>query len=266
MLEITRFETNSRINSILTVSAFTIAMSWLTIWLYPSIKQSGFDFQEYIEELPDELMALMGGSLTDFGTIEGFLTIEVYQWLWVLILGGYFAYLSASIISGDIEKGTADLILSTAISRTRYVRGKYISLIPVIAGIGLINMLGIYTGVIIIGEYIPLHRLIVLHFSLAVYHVCCAAVGLVPSVVFDDQRRAQMVGAGVIFAMFIVDGVTLDTDYEWIGDFTLPRYIDIATILMNGELEPFNLTLLLITSIVLVILCTKYFERKDIPN
>ena len=38
-----------------------------------------------------------------------------------------------------------------------------------------------------------------------------------------------------MFATFLVDSVTLDTDYEWIGDPALSRYFDPTAILVEKD-------------------------------
>ena len=123
---------------------------------------------------------------------------------------------------------------------------------------------GTYLGVGFIGEEVALADLAMLHLLTLPYLLACSALGLLASVAFDTARRAQVVGAGGVFGMFLVDAVTFETDYEWVGDFAFPRYLDTAEILVEGDVDWGGAALLLAATVLLVVLAAEYFERKDI--
>jgi ABC-2 type transport system permease protein len=264
MLEITDFETRRRVRGTLLLSASLLAFAALIVALFPSIRESGVDFQAYVESFPPEVRSAFLGSVTDFTTIEGFLAVELYQWLWLLVLGVYFAYAAASAIAGEVESGSLDLLLANPVSRTRVVVGKFLSIVPSVVGVNALVMTGTYLMVRFIGEEIDLWNLAALHALSVVYLLACASLGLLASVYFDSTRRAQTVGIGAVFAMFLVDSVTLDTDYEWIGDPAFSRYFDPTEILVEGDVDWAGIAILLAVTVVLVMAAAEYFERKDV--
>lgn len=264
MLELSSFESRRRVKSAAYVSAFLTALSGLTIALFPSIQESGVDFQEYIQNLPPEFRRVFAGSVLEFTTIEGFLVVEVYQWMWVLLLAIYFAYAAASTISSEVEEDSIDLVLVNPVSRTRYVVGKYSALAFNIVLVTSILLIAIYGSVTFIGESIDLTKLILLHTVFVIYLLANASLGLVSSVLFDRQRRAQVVSIGAVFGLFLVETLTFDTDYEWLGVLAFSRYVDPGEILIEGDVDWMGVAVLAIAAVALLMVAAEIFERRDI--
>lgn len=264
MFEITRFEARRRARGTAYLSLALLGYIALVVGLFPSVKEAGVDFEAYIQSLPPAVRRAFGGNVASFTEIEGFLAIELYQWLWLLVLGAYFAYVAATLVSDEVEDGTIDVLLVHPVSRTRVVVGKYLSLVPAVLVMNAATMLGTYAMTVLIGEEMALRPLLLMHGLSSVYLLACAAVGLLASVVFVTGRRAQTVGAGVIFAMFLIDSLTLGTDYEWIGAPALSRYFDPSDILVQVEVDWVGIAILLAGAVLLVAVSARYFERVDV--
>lgn len=265
MFEITRFELSRRGRGTVYLSIALLAYAALIIGIYPSIEEAGADLESFIEAMPPELREGFIGDASTYTTIEGFLSAEMYQFVMLLVLGMYFAYAAASSIAREIDEGSIDLLLVHPVSRTRVAVGKYLSLFPVIVTVNGVMFLGTWIGIEWIDESIKLMDLFILHAFSIPYLLACASVGFVASVVFSATRRAQMVAAGTIFGMFLLHTVTLNRDFEWVGDLTFARYYDPQDILVNTEYDWTGMAVLLIAAVVLVIVGSEYFERKDIP-
>ncbi|WP_254839538.1 ABC transporter permease [Natronomonas marina] len=264
MFEIAGFEARRRVRPTLYLSAAVLAFAGLVLALFPSIRESGVDFQTYIESFPPELQNAFVGGVTDFTRIEGYLAVELYQWLWMLVLGVYFAYAAASAVAGEVESGAIDLVLTHPVSRTRVVVGKYLAFVPSVLAVNAITFAGTYLGVRLLGESIDVGRLLLLHGLSSVYLLACAAIGLVASVASDGARRAQMAAIGAVFATYLVDALTLDTDYEWLGTPAPSRYFDPTEILVAGEVDWAGIAVLVAYAVALVVVSAEYFERRDI--
>jgi len=264
MLEITAFESRRRVRGTLYFAVALLAYSGLVLAIFPSIEAAATDIQSYIESLPPEVRRAFGGEAATYTTIEGFLAAEMYQFVFLLLLGMYFAYAAASTIASEAERGSIAPLLANPVTRTRVVVGKYLSLVPSMLALNAVLLVGTYYGVILVGETIDLADLALLHALSLPYLLACAGLGLVASVLFDSARRAQTVGAGGVFAMFLVDAVTFDTDYEWLGDVAFSRYFDPAEILVDADVDWAGIAFLLVAAVVLVVLSAELFERADV--
>ncbi len=264
MLEITTFELGRRVRGLVYLSISLLAYLGLVISIFPSIKAAGADIEAVVEAFPPEIRAGFIEEASTYTTIEGFLSAEVYQFVILLILGMYFAYAAASTIASELDDGSIDILLVHPVSRTRFVIGKYLSLVPVMVAVNLVMFLWTWAAVGFIGEDIALDNLAHLHAMSVPYLLACGALGLLASVHFDSLRRAQSVGAGGVFAMFLLHTITLNRDYEWLGDLTFARYFDTQAILVRAEYDWGGVALLIVAAVVLVILSAEYFQRKDI--
>ena len=66
--------------------------------------------------------------------------------------------------------------------------------------------------------------------------------------------------------MFLLDTLTFDTDYEWLGDASFSRYFDSGEILASGEIDWGGVALLATVTLVLVVLSAELFGRKDVQR
>ncbi|MGM0592560.1 MAG: ABC transporter permease [Halobacteriota archaeon] len=266
MFEITGFEVRRRGRSILTVTALVVATIGLVVGIYPSIETLGIDYQTILENYPAELREAFAGNVTDLSSIEGFLVVELYQLVWLLILGGYVAYATSSTIAGEIEHRSMDLVLTLPISRTRLVVGKFLSMLPLILVVNGASALAVVFFVDIVGETIDVGDLLTLHSVSTVYLIACAGVGLLASVLFSRTRRAHGASIGAIFVMYLLDTLTVDTDYEFLGDLSLTRYIDPGEVLVEGTVDWTGMAVLVVIACLLVVLSAELFERRDIAG
>ncbi|RKD88991.1 ABC transporter permease subunit [Halopiger aswanensis] len=266
MLEVTSFEAGRRLRGSLLLAGAMVALIVLTVALFPSIQETGVDLDAYLESLPPEASRAFVGNVTTLTTIEGYLVSQLYQFGWVLLLAIYYAYAAASTLAGEVERGTIGLTLSLPVTRTRVVVAKFLSLVPSVVLVNAITFLAVVLGVRAVDESIDVIDLFAVHAYSSVYLLACAGLGLLASVAFDSIRRAQTVGAGAVFGLFLLDTFTFDTDYEWLGDIAFSRYFDPGAILVEGEIAWSDLAVLCLAVVVLVVVSSEYFERRDLSG
>jgi hypothetical protein len=85
MFEITRFEGRQNVRGSVLLTVGFLLLAGLYIGLFPSIEASGVDFSQYLESLPEGFQSAF--AVESINTIEGFLAIELYQFIWVLLFG-----------------------------------------------------------------------------------------------------------------------------------------------------------------------------------
>lgn len=262
MLEIARYESNRRVAGAVTLAALVSLLSALYVGLYPSIQRSGVDFDSYVESLPPAVQAAFGNaSLT---TLEGFLAIELYQFVWLLFMGMYVAYTGASLIASDIEHDRMDLLLSTPVSRSKVLIEKFASLVVPITALNVIVAAVVYGGVALIGESLSAVALAGVHLLSVPYLLACGSIGLGLSVVTDRADFARRGSLGLVFGLFLLDSISESTGVEWLGAVSPMRYYDPAAILVSGTYDWGGAALLLGYTTALVLASRARFRRMDI--
>ncbi|MDZ7688770.1 MAG: ABC transporter permease subunit [Halobacteriales archaeon] len=262
MIETARFEARRRARRAVVVGVVMAGLVALVVAMFPSIQEAE-GFESYVEELPDALTAALGGDVA-VNTIEGFLIIEIYRMTWMLIVGAYFAYASASFVAGEVDRGSIELTLMNPVRRRRIVVEKFLSAVPDTVVVSLLTFVTVVVSVTWIEESIDIANLAVLHAVGTVYLLACVGFGLLVSTLVTDEQRAQVIGFGGIAGMYILEAVTRDTDYEWISLPMIPRYFDPNSVLIDGEINMTDTLVLVLITVAFVWLAAVVFERADV--
>lgn len=259
MFETTRFEAGKRIRGTLALTAGVGLFGLMVIGFWPSFEEV---YGKLVEGMPEFLVDVIG--TPGVGTVEGFLVSEFYWFVWILLLGLYFAYSAGELIAGDVETGRMDLLLSMPISRSRVVAEKFASLLVPIVALNAVVPAFVYGGLLVVGETVDPVDLAMLHVLSIPYLLTCAAVGLVFSVLVGRASVAQRLALGAVFALFLVETVASAADVEWAAAISPMRYYSPAEILVYGEYDYVSAGALLGAAVALVVVSQLWFRRVDI--
>jgi ABC-2 type transport system permease protein len=266
MLEVTRFELQLRARGTVVAVVLVGVTVGLNMGVYPSLESADVDWDAVVESFPEEIRTAFLGSVTDLTTIEGYLVSQFYQLIWLLFVGGYLAYAAASAVAGEVEGRSVDVLLTRPLSRTRLVVEKFLALAVVSVVVNAGTLVAVAASVALVGEWVPPADLLLTHAVTGVYLLACVAVGLVASVLFTRPRRAGAVALGAVFASYLLDTLTRDTDYEWLGWFSLTRYVDPGDLLVRTDVDAGGVAVLVVVTCGLVVLAAELLERRDVPG
>lgn len=233
----------------------------MVVWLYPSFRE-GVDVEQILQAYPEPVLRAFG--VQSFATLEGFLAVELYNFAWLLLLGLYFAYSAAGLVSDAVEHDRMELLLSLPISRARVVAESFGSLLVPIVVANVATPVVVYVGSRLVDYPVPPVELLMVHVLSIPYLLACASVGLVASVAFDRAAIAQRVALGAVFALFLVETIVVDTDYEWLGVVAPMRHYDPNAILLGSEYDLVGAAALLAATALLVVTSQLWFSRTDI--
>jgi ABC-2 type transport system permease protein len=262
MLETMRYESRRRVGGTAALTVLLAAFIGLVIYIYPSIAEATTEIDALVESLPQAFREGFGAE--SYASIEGFLSTEVYGFLWLLLLGMYFTYAAGGLLASDVESGRIYMVLATPISRTRLAVEKFLSLLVPLVTLNTVIPVFVFGASIAIDYVIDPWHLLLVHVLSVPYLLVCAGLGLVLSAVVDRGDVAQRSGIAVVFLLFMLDSVTVDTDFEWLGTLSPTRYFDPTEILLNETLDIGDSILLLVAASVLVVVALAIFQRRDV--
>lgn len=231
---------------------------------YPSLADAGIDLDAYVDAFPPAFQEAFG--IISIATIEGFLAVEFYQFVWLLLLGLYLAYVSGGTIASDVASGRMDLTLSAAVRRRDVVLGRFVGLWPLIALLNLVLPIVAFAGVLAVGETIAIERLIVVHALAVPYHLCCVAFGIAVSTAVPRPGIAQRVALGGLFALFMIDSLASTSAYEWIGSISPTAHFDPSAVLVLTEYDLVGAGVLLAATTVLLGGAIRRFSQMDLTG
>ncbi|MFP8951610.1 ABC transporter permease [Natrialbaceae archaeon A-arb3/5] len=260
MTAILRAESRQLVRSSLVLTGLLALLLAFVLAVFPGFAEEAALIEE---AFPPVLLGLLG--IEEIHTIEGFVGGYIFSIIWILFAGIYFAYVSAGMIVDDIRTRRMDLYLSSPVSRESVVLQKVAALwVPLVAlHVGLFAVLVV--GIRVIGESLDPVALAMAHLFLVPYLLVCAGIGIVLSVVLERVESAQAMALGLVFVLWLVDGLShMDPEFEWVGAIAPSRYVDPGAILVHEEYAFGDAGILLAAFLVLLVIAIGVFVRRDI--
>lgn len=261
MLETTRFEVERRLPGSVAIALILSAFAGMVLLIAPGVVED-LDIDALLEQFPPALIETFG--LDQMGTIEGFIALELYQFVWPLGIGGYLAYAAAGTIAGDIETERMDTLLAAPIARYQLLCEKYLALLTPIVIVNVLVFAVMYVGAGLVGEPLSLADLAAVHGFSIPYFLCCAALGMAASVLAPGRLLAEGAAVGVIVGTFLLGTLVSGTDLSWVANLTLMEYYDPLTILTRSIYDWVGAVVLLATTGVLLGASAWLFTVRDV--
>ena len=243
------------------VTLLFMAMAAMYAGMFPS-------FEESLVEMMDS------GLLEDYNffphadqmyTYIGFLTLELYNIFWLLILAIMLGFIAASSIAKEIEGKTIDILMSNPLSRKQIVIEKFMGLIPMFLVVNLATMLAIMGISAALDESLNYGNLLLVHAISIPYFLAVFSVGILLSVIINEKMKASIILISILVAMFVINSLSLMApDYEVMGLFSFSHYFDTFDVLKYGEVDGAGILVFVAVTLVCLILAMVYFEKRDI--
>jgi ABC-2 type transport system permease protein len=264
VLELTTYEGKKRSKGAAALAVLFAVLAVLYTGTFPSVVEgmAPGTFDQLVSSYPDAMVEAL--NLQSLTTIEGYLASQLYTVGWILLGGLYFGYAGAGLIADDVDRGRMDILLFLPLSRARLVAEKFASLLVPLVAINVITPLVVYISAEVIGYPVDALNVVMMHLLSIPYLLCCAAIGLVFSVLVDRASIAQRGVLGVLFGLFLLESVVVGTDFELVRNIVPMHYLDPTAILLNSEYDLVAAGILLAATIVLVVASQAWFTRKDV--
>jgi ABC-2 type transport system permease protein len=261
MLETARYETRRRLRGTAVLTGAISLYAAFVVWYFTALE--GVDYETIFQDLPPAMIEAFG--IEALGTVEGFLGAQIFNFVWLLGLGVYFAYAAGGLLAGDIETERLDLLLSFPVSRSRLVLEKFASLLLPLVVLNVVVGGVIYVLVCAIGESIDPAHLLLAHLLSVPYLLVCAGIGLVCSVLVTRAAVAERAAIGLVFLLYLVESVVGGgTDFAWLQYVSPTNYYDPTPLLIGGAYDPADSVVLLGMVLALLLVSGVVFQRRDV--
>jgi len=228
--------------------------------IYPSFKDT---LPGIVNDFGDSFGWLTG--IEDTASYVGFLNLEMYQIFWTLILGMIMGFISASIISKEIESKTIDILMSNPVSRFQIIIEKFLGLIPGLLLINFFTMLVIMVTTVAIGEKANFYYIFLTHVASIPYFLSIIAIAIFISTLIDEKMKASIITMSLVIGLYIFESIAkMIPDFKSLGYISLTHYFVPYDILKNGSIDAGGTGVLLLITLVGLLLALFYFERKEI--
>ncbi|MBI2918312.1 MAG: ABC transporter permease subunit [Chloroflexi bacterium] len=245
-------------------SAGLVLFAAMMVAFYPSVSGNPA-IQDYVDNFPKELMALMGiQELTDFTSPAGYLQGELFSIMVPIVFIVFAVGLGAGSIAGEENEGTMEMLLSEPVTRERLVLEKFASLVAATAGLGLVLWLALMAAAPLAGMEISPLRLLEAGISAALLGLAFGAVAFAAGSVTGRRGVSVGVAAGAAAVTYLLNALAGIVDYlgpaKWLSPFFYyngdPAVLNGLNILHTGVL----------LGLVLLLGAVSYagFQRRDL--
>ena len=226
-------------------SVVLVLWALLVVWIYPSLGDTGVNFEEYLDAMPEQLRAAMGIGADETSlvfqagafTFAGYLNVEYISWL-PLLLGIYAVVYCGGLVSKEVDRGTLDVVLAQPVERTTFLLSKLAGFMTLALAATGFSMLAVLLGALTIGEDANLANVIAVHAVCFLLVAAIAGYSTLASCISLDPGRSLAV-AGVLTAVSYFANVlgTAVGAVGWLKYASLFYYYDSLQVLAEGRGE-----------------------------
>lgn len=253
--------------SVLTWSLIFAVLIFYMVILWQQMNVSGTvaQLQQMLNQMSPALRSVYGAGLA-LGTLPGW--IEGYLlggWinLVFLVFTGLFV---AGIVTREMDRRTMEFLLSLPVSRTQFIVSRWLGMALALGILHLAHYGGIAAAVAVVGQQVPMGRVLLAEFNSLLLFLALGSVLLVVSLFVDDYGRGvgAVLGLGIGLYFFYL-GAENSTGFTKTLRTALPfARFDQVAIIEQGTVPTGDLLVLGAIAAVGLALSVLIFRRKQI--
>jgi len=242
------------------VAAYGILMT--SIW--PSMADDLSTLEQLWENYPEGLKTVFGADIP-FTRFDGFLTLEYFTIMWIIIGVAFSASVATGALAGEIDKGTMELLLAQPVSRVSVVLSKMLFHAAGLAFLIAATMIPLKLGALVIDAELSTRGVAALSLLLFFFVMSFGSLGFLFSAWFSDRGRAVFAVVGLLIFAYALDILAKFNDF--IGNFhflSLFRYYDPYPYMHSATIDWSDLAVYAGISLTASALAAFHFRRRDI--
>ena len=244
-----------------------IFLLWMYVALFPSFSAQADNMREYMESFPEGFMKAFGLEDFDMSTIERFLATEQYSFVWPILALFFVVSLAGSGIAGEIERGTAEIMLSQPVSRLKLYWSRYLSGVLMFIVFLVISVFSVFPlSEMHSVEYITENHL-TLGLAATLFGLAIFSIAMMLSAIFSERSKVYMMTGGMVVGMYVLNIVSVlkDSlaDLKYLSFF---YYFNSNDALIRNTIDSSAYWVFGITIVVCSVAGAYFFIKKDIKT
>jgi ABC-2 type transport system permease protein len=250
--------------SLLIWVASIFAYVLMMCFVFPSVRKSSGEMQDYIENLPEALRQAFMGESTDYGSAATYLNGELFSFMSPLFVMIFGIGLAAALIAGEEENGTLSLLLAYPVSRGRLLAQKYGVLVVGSVVLCAAHLAALMIGGAAVGMELDLGKTLGAHASLLLLSLSVATISFAVGAATGRRGAAIAAGAAVGIVAYLLRIVAAMVEgLGWLRRLSLFFYYGGVEPLRLG-LRPGYAAVLLAVIVGAALVAWLTFERRDV--
>jgi len=253
---------------VLIYCAASLLMLLMYVALYPSLQGQTQQLIEVLKTMPESLMKALGSSasqLKDF-TLESLLASKQFGFVYQLLAAILAISIAGNDLSGEIEGGTIEFLLSQPVSRLKLYFSRFFSgailltIFTAVSTLATIPLAAAFKVDYMTSSYWRLF-FVALLFGLAVY-----SIALFLSASFSAKGRVYGVAAGMITLMYVAFLVAaLKESLDGLKYISFFHYFS-SDVIASGTIDKLGVVVFVLTIVIFTGVGALVFNRRDIAS
>lgn len=199
-------------------------LAFYTASFYPTLVAGNEALDQLVAQLPPYLEAVLG-QVAGFTSPEGYLDSKLYLLFAPFVLMVYTIRFGISIIAGEEQAKTIDLLLANPVTRTRVVLEKYAAMLVATALIVAATGLGVWLAAVVYGFGVNTAGLVAVNVHLWFLLVALGTLAmLVANATASGILAGTVAGAVAVISYFINSFAVLSKTAERLRPLSLFYY------------------------------------------
>ncbi|MBN1528098.1 MAG: ABC transporter permease subunit [Thermoleophilaceae bacterium] len=251
--------------AVLAWSLGTAAMVLVTVVYYPSVRDNP-ELNSFYESLPPAVQALSGGVGLDFASASGYLTGELFAITVPIIFIIYGVLLGAAAIGREEERGTAELLLTAPVTRSRVVAEKAVAAALLLAVVGAALFGSLVIGCALVDLEVSAGNLLASSLASVLLGITFGALALAISGALGHRAHPAAWAGSLAVAAYILYSLapvvsSLET-WQKLSAF----YWYLSSDPVSNGFDAGHLAVLAGAGVALTALAALLFERRDVAS
>jgi ABC-2 type transport system permease protein len=242
-----------------------LAFLWLYVAIYPSVGGQADQFKQLYESYPESILKAFGIEQVNLSTFENFIAIEGYSLIWPMMLAIMVISMAAGMLTGEIERGTIELLLAKPISRLKLFFSRYLY--------GVLSTL-IFTVVTVLAIW-PLSKIHHVVYQLD-RHVGMVALGMLlglaifslamlVAAIFSEKGKVAMITGGLLVVMYVLNIVaSLKESWSDLKYASFFHYFDYQAVLAKGSINVVSVWVFVVVIVISTIVGALVWRKRDV--
>lgn len=234
------------------------------ISIYPSVRKSAPQLQQYVETMPDAMKAMFGLQSMDYTSPAGYLNTELFSMIVPMVFAAFAMGAGSRGVAGEEDRKTLDLLLSTPISRKSLVAQKFVAMLADIALLVIALSLGLLAGGLLVSFDMDAGRVVAAGFNAGLLALVMGSIASFLGSWRGGRGFSLGVTGALLIGFFLLQSMAQIVEwlrpYEKLSPFYWYSHADV---LRNG-LNLADVAVLAGTSLVLAALALFAFDRRDL--
>lgn len=250
--------------SFLSWAAVLIVMNSIELSVYPTMAKSGDSMKTFLESFPDFFKKMF--RMEDYFTGPGFLNTELFSLIIPMVMIGVGLAWGASATAEDEERGTADLLFTLPITRSKFLWSRLLAMTSALALLAIINFINLFIGAKFVDMQLNASNLAAGSLGCFLIGMLFASFGALFGAVSGKRGASLGIGAGIAILFYVFYTITsIVTKFDFIKPINPFQWLIDANQLMVGFNWSTNLKFLSLSAIA-VISASWIINRRDIHS